>query len=278
MLIRLASLLASLTLAFFSLGTAAAADLVLEVIALRYRTVEQVLPVLQPLVAKPGTISGMQNRLVVRTTPANLSEIRRVLDAIDRQPRKLMITVRQDADAQRGAEGVEVAGTVRSGGARTGTTGALQGRAYSTQSLENDRTAQQVQVLEGSEAFIRVGLSVPVYDRRVVREVVGGRNVERSVDTIDYRDILTGFHVRPQVSGDIVTVEVSPQRDTPGQLGRGSANVHQLRTTVSGRLGEWLEIGGVVSGRSLESSGTVYRTDAARTENRRILLKVDEIP
>lgn len=263
-------------------GHAFAADLVLEVISLRYRTVEQVLPVVQPLVQKPETVSGFQNRLVVRATPATLSEIRRVLDAIDRMPRKLMITVRQDADAYRGAEGAEVSGAVTRRSARD-STGArtdarVEGRVYGTQSLDNDRNTQQVQVLEGNDAFIRIGVSVPVYDRRVVRDVVGGRYVERGVDAIDYRDILTGFHVRPRTSGDIVTVEISPQRDTPGDYGRGSVNVQQLGTTVSGRLGEWLEVGGIVSGRSSEASGTVYRTDAARTENRRVLLKVDAIP
>ena len=262
-------------------GPSFAADLVLEVIALRYRTVEQVLPVVQPLVEKPGTVSGFQNRLVVRATPANLGEIRRVLDAIDRMPRKLMITVRQDADAYRSMQGGEVSGAVTRRSTKAGssarTDARVEGRVYGTQSLDNDRSTQQVQVLEGNDAFIRIGVSVPVYDRRVVRDAVGGRSVERSVDTIEYQDILTGFHVRPRVSGDIVTVEISPQRDTPGEYGRGSMNVQQLGTIVSGRLGEWLELGGIVSGRSAESSGTVYRTDAARTDNRRVLLKVDEI-
>ena len=259
-----------------------AQDLIVEVISLRYRTVEQVLPVVQPLVEKPGTVSGFQNRLVVRATPGNLSEIRRVLDAIDRMPRKLMITVRQDADAYRGTEGAEASGVVTRRSPRDGsgarTDARVEGRVYSTQSLDNDRSTQQVQVLEGNDAFIRIGVSVPVYDRRVVRDVVGGRSVERSVDAIDYRDILTGFQVRPRVSGNIVTVEINPQRDTPGDYGRGSMNVQQLGTIVSGRLGEWLEVGGIVSGRSSESSGTVYRTDTQRTENRRVLLKVDEIP
>jgi hypothetical protein len=262
-------------------GRVLAADLVLEVISLRYRTVEQVLPVVQPLVEKPGTVSGFQDRLVVRATPANLSEIRRVLDSIDRMPRKLMITVRQDADAYRSAEGAEVSGTVTRRSARDSTSARtdarVEGRVYSTQSLDNDRNTQQVQVLEGNDAFIRIGVSVPVFDRRVVRDAAGGRYVERSVEAIDYRDILTGFHVRPRVSGNIVTVEVSPQRDTPGDYGRGSMNVQHLGTIVSGRLGEWLEIGGIVSGRSSESSGTSYRTDAARTDNRRVLLKVDEL-
>jgi hypothetical protein len=192
-----------------------------------------------------------------------------------------MITVRQDADAYRSSEGAEVSGAVTRRSTRDGTgtrtDGRAQARVYSTQSLDNDRNTQQVQVLEGNDAFIRMGVSVPVYDGRVVRDVVGGRSVERRVDAIDYRDILTGFRVRPRVSGDMVTVEVSPQRDTPGDYGRGSMNVQQLDTIVSGRLGEWLEIGGIVSGRSSESSGTGYRTDAARTENRRVLLKVDEL-
>lgn len=250
---------------FFAWAQALAADLILEVIALRYRTVEQVLPVVQPLVPKPGTVSGMQNRLIVRTTASNLAEIRRVLEAIDREPRRLLITVRQDADASLGAAGARLSGDRPSV------------HVHGTRALENDRSSQQLQVLEGNEAFIQVGRSVPVPVHRIVREAVGGRVIERRVDAIEYRDILSGFHVRPRVSGDLVTVEVAPQRDTPAHLGPGSMNVQRASTTVSGRLGEWIELGGVVSGRARESSGTVYRTDAAATETRQILIRIDEI-
>jgi hypothetical protein len=46
---------------------------VLEVIELNYRNAEQVIPMLSA--AGPGgTISGMQNRIVVRTTPQNLAD------------------------------------------------------------------------------------------------------------------------------------------------------------------------------------------------------------
>ena len=156
--------------------------------------------------------------------------------------------------------------------------GRTEQRVYSTQTMDNDRSTQQVQVLEGNEAFIRIGRSVPVFDRRGVWDGVGGRAVERGVDAIDYRDILTGFHARPRVAGEIVTVEISPQRDTPARGPSGSMNVQQLSTTVSGRLGEWIELGGVVTGRAFEATGTTYRTDAARTDHRRILLRVEEIP
>jgi len=271
-----------------------AAELILEVVQLRYRTVEQVLPVIQPLVPKPGTVSGMQSNLIVRTTPANFAEVRRVLDAIDRQPRRLMVTVRQDADARRAAGGAELSGSIGTSRARVDVPGSrdsqgltieggrgddrARARVYSSQSLDNDRTAQQVQVLEGNEAYIRVGQSVPVPNRTVTRSVIGGRVVEHSVDAVDYRDALTGFHVRPRLAGDIVTLEVSPQRDTLGNQGRGSINVQRVATTVSGRLGEWMEIGGIVSGRSFEESGYAHRTTTATGDNRRVLIKVDELP
>jgi hypothetical protein len=38
-----------------------------------------------------------------------------------------------------------------------------------------------------------------------------------------------------------------------------------------------MEIGGNVSGRAFQGSGTAYRTTTAIGDNRRVLLKVDEI-
>jgi type II secretory pathway component GspD/PulD (secretin) len=235
----------------------------------------------------------MHGNLIVRTTAANLVEIRRVLAAIDREPRRLMITVRQDADMNRADVGAEIAGSVSSGNARVIVPGGrdahgasvqmgrgddrMQARVYSSQALQNDRTTQQIQVLEGSEAFIHVGRSVPVPRSSSVLDVVGGRAFESRVDTLEYRDILKGFYVRARLSGNHVTLDVSAQRDTPGNQGRGSMNVQRLTTTVSERLGEWMEIGGIVSGRAFQGSGTAYRTTTAIGDNHRVLLKVDEI-
>ena len=63
----------------------------LEIIPLRHRTVEQVLPVLQPLVEPGGTLSGSRGQLIVRASPGNLAEIRRALDAIDRVDQRLQV-------------------------------------------------------------------------------------------------------------------------------------------------------------------------------------------
>ena len=265
-------------------SVARAADLAMEVISLKYRPAEQVLPVIQPLVPQPGTVTGLGSTLVVRTTPANLRDIKRTLAALDRAPRRLLITVRQDADRAETRTTAGASGAFQT--SRPGTSagqgadrpsGNLSARAYSTQSARNDRHTQQVQVTEGNVATINVGYSVPVVVRGAVRDSHGGRMVERWVETVEYRDILSGFSVRPQLAGDTVTLQVDPQHDTPGRYGRGSSEVQRVATTVSGRLGEWIDLGGIVRGQAFESDAATYRTNAASGDNRRILVRVEAL-
>jgi len=247
----------ALCLFFLLPNTPAQAQMtVLEVITLKYRTAEQVIPVLAPLIPKPGTISGLQQQLIVRTTPANLADIKQVLTTLDAAPRRLLITVRQD-------------------------TALDSGRAETTRSLDSDLNTQSLQVLEGNSAFIRIGQSVPLPQHQVVRTIVNGRMVERMVSAAEYRDVLTGFHARPRLAGDRVTLEISSRRDTlsgPEQtLPDGSVNVQRIATTVSGRLGEWMEIAGLAQGISNQQSVILGSTRENSADNRRILIRVDEI-
>ena len=234
----------------------------------------------------------------MRTTPANLAEIRKVLATLDAAPRQLMITVRQDALIDRERTQAEVSGRVTSGGAevaipasgnaRGGTVevqsgnDVLRGRIdSSTRALDADRNTQSVRVLEGSSAFIRAGQSIPVPQRQVARTLVNGQVVERFGNGVEYRDVTTGFYVVPRLAGDRVTLEINPQRDTlanPEQnLPRGSVNIQQAATTVSGRLGEWIEVGGIVQGVTNQQTAVLGSTRELSRDNRQILLKVDEI-
>ncbi|MBL8540456.1 MAG: hypothetical protein JNK68_08795, partial [Betaproteobacteria bacterium] len=98
-----------------SAAIAMAQQSVLEVITLRYRTADQVIPLLEPFVDRDGSINGMQNQLIIRTSPANLAEIRKILDQVDARPRQLLITVRQDVDLATAQREAEVSGRVSVG-------------------------------------------------------------------------------------------------------------------------------------------------------------------
>lgn len=270
-----------------------------EVIQLRYRTADQVIPVIQPLLGRDGSVSGFQGQLIVRASPENVAEVRRVLEQIDKAPRRLMVTVRQETDAERRRREAEVSGSIGNDNVRVTVPGSgsrhergvprggsitiqegddrLRGRVIDSRSVESDHNAQTVQVLEGNSAYIYVGQSVPVPGREVRRTVVGGQIVDQVVDTVEYRDVKSGFYVRPRLSGDTVTVEINPQRESLDRSRRGAVNVQQVVTTVSGRLGEWIVIGGVDLDRDSSQSVLLGRSSRSEMENRRVVIKVDEL-
>jgi len=82
--------------------------------------------------------------------------------------------------------------------------------------------------------------------------------------------------VTPRVSGDRVTLDITTQRDVPGRR-PGAVDMQRVAATVSGRLGEWLEVAGISEERSTERDALLGRAGASRSEKRSVLLKVDEV-
>ena len=66
----------------------AIAENALEIITLRHRTAEQVLPGLRPLLEAGATLSGQGNQLFVRTSAANLTDLKLALDVLDAPQRR----------------------------------------------------------------------------------------------------------------------------------------------------------------------------------------------
>lgn len=214
----------------------------LEIISLRHRTADQVLPALRPLMEPGGTLTGQGTQLIVRTSPANLAELRQALEAIDRPSRRLQILVRYGDATQRESRDVGV--TVNRNRVE------IQGADRHTAS--NERVDQRIQVLEGGRAFIASGRSTPVLDGSVVRDTV------------------TGFEAVPRLVGDRVQVELVQRRDS---LERQSG----LSTSVSARLGEWFEVGSAIGDAARRDRGILAEHSTRGAESRRVWLKVEEL-
>lgn len=256
-----------------------AAESAVEIMPLRHLTVEQAITLVKPFIEKEGALSGWNNQLVVRTTPNNLVQIKDILLALDVAPRRLLVTVKQNARDEQARNEAAVQGQIRSGDVRvsTGRKGPVAREGVEVHITHGDRTAhdnntQQVQVLEGSAAFIQIGLSIPV----VERSVHGNGPDQRVYNTITYKDVTTGFSVLPRVSGGTVTLDISPQHAVPSMQGGGSIDIAQMRTTVSGKLGEWIDIGDAVREQSSDSSEILSSTRSLRNEDRHVSIKVEE--
>jgi type II secretory pathway component GspD/PulD (secretin) len=228
-----------------SLAASALAQGTLEVIPLRHRTADQVIPILRPLVEPGGALSGQFNQLIVRTSPANLEQIRQALEAIDRPARRLMISVRFDSAQDRTAGGIQTDARISNRGSSADL------RMQDSRSSADERVDQRMQVLEGGQAYISTGES------RV------------------YGQAGTGFAVLPRISGSNVVLEIGAQQEA---FTRGGAIQGQRAVSmVSGRLGEWIELGGASSASMRSGSGILSTTERSATGDSRIWVKVEEI-
>lgn len=243
----------------------------LEIITLKHRRAEQLLPQLIFFVESGGAISGMNNTLFLRASKENQAEILKLVEALDTPLRRLMIQVRQEGESHSEAGGADVAGRVILGGGAP----AVQGSAGLYQRERNSRrtASQQVQTLEGERASIMSGQSLVLPMRQLIVTPAG---VVVAQNIVQY-DLGTGFVAVPRLNGDQVTLEISPFDDTAGRL-PGSVNVQRLVTTVSGRLGEWMALGGSgIDTNDTQREIAGYGVKSA-SRQRRLLLKVDELP
>jgi len=279
-------------LAWMVLSPVVADPMVTEVVPLGFRTLEEIVPVLRPLVPAPGTLTGMQNRLVIRTTPENLDEIKAVLASLDRPPRRLLISVKQDRLENQRGYGAKITGSYSAGDVTISSGrrhSAGPGLEVDSQDEDGHRVGvslhqhtfrksdtgmQQVQTLEGREAYIRTGTSVPVRERSIAAGPGGAARQE----TVRFRNITSGFYAVPRVNGDRVTLEIRPHsmRLTSGES--GIVDVQEADTVVSGRLGEWIQVGAATSETDRRGSGITYSTNRTGESRGVILVKVDMLP
>jgi hypothetical protein len=266
------------------LATAALADDTrIELIELQGRSAEELIPLLQPVVAPDGALSGSGYRLIVRATPAQLADIHRLLAELDQPPQRLLLTVQMGelSQADRREQQLQLrqqgtAGSISVGGGTKGNDGLLierrdgqdsaAVRLHSTHSLRDAANRQQVQAVAGQPAFIATGSERPYPSQ--VESWRGPRGGRSGAVSMEYKQAVSGFYAVARLRGDQVVVQISPQREAFDERDQGTVNSQRIITTVSGPLDSWLALGGSgtsvyqqhgATGRSLSTQGLASR-------------------
>ena len=245
---------------------ARADDLVLEVIPLQHRSADELLPLIRDFLAKDGVIKAADAKLIIRTHPANLKELRSLIAKLDIPLRRLLITVKQlsgEAARQAGA-------TVKDHAAESGV------RVWQTETRDDADRVQQVEVLENGEASIDMGRQIPISDFAVTQSQSGTLMEQKT----RYIGATTGFYARPRLNGDTVSIDIMPYQTTQsGTASPPEFNTQALHTTVSGKLGEWIIIGASSTNTVEQNDNAMEYSTAQRGElDRRILLRVSVAP
>src|SRR4030095_16850874 len=101
-------------------------------------------------------LTGQDYKLFVRTSPANLTQLRAALAQLDRRPNQLLVSVRRSTQQEIEREGAAVSGTLSSRGADVS--------VHATDANARDRSdgVASVQVIAGSSALISSGSDLPI--------------------------------------------------------------------------------------------------------------------
>lgn len=253
----------------------------LQLIELRHRLAEEIVPVVQPLLEPGGVLTGADRVLFVNTSPANLEQIRQAVERLDRRPRQLMITVGQGTVTRE--EGTDLRGTATlgSGDAQVGVNappGGDSGVAVAVRSgsqRANLQNTSSIRTLDGAETYIALGQLVPL----TTTQVVAGQRRPLVYTSTEYRDVSTGFYATVRLHGEAVTLEVSPrQQRLRGAAGAPVVETAGLVSTVSGPLGEWIPLGAVQEAGSGDTNGLLVWGRRSAESQYSAWVKVDEVP
>ena len=264
----------------------------IKIIDLQSRPASELIPTLRPMLEPGGAITGTGFQLIIRTSPENLKQLQAAIAKLDDAPKQLLITVRQGGDDRHLKSEGSISGSYKSGsgnisigsdtpGNESGATlgsrskkGHITARVYGTDRQNREALSHSVRTQDGEWATIYAGQSVP-YPTQSIVQTPYGASVQQG---IEYKEVTSGFEVRPRLNDEQVIMEIRPFYNKLSRKGAGIIDTQSASTTVSGRLGQWIEIGGTGHQEQRHGQGMTYSTRRKDQETRRIFLKVELLP
>jgi len=262
------------------------AQMQIETISLQSRPATEVIEILRPMVQPGGSITGTGYKLIIKSTPENIEQIKSLLADIDNPPLQLLISVSMDkqtiSTGRQRSQRVVVQGdkghvTVGESDKQTGggqvqyDSGRIKydARLFEQRNRQDAPAVQQVRVTEGLWANIGSGQAIPITTRQ--------RNADGTVtETTTYENVTTGFQVMPRVNGDMVSLSIRPQQQSVSSQGGGVYNTTGMETTVTGKLNEWIKLGGVMNQANTSQRGLTYSTHVRDADLSLMWVKVEK--
>lgn len=220
-----------------------------KIVTLQHRFASDLLPVISPMVGADGTATGINNQLILRAAPQRMRDIEAIISTLDIERVNRKITVKSSIGRQSQQQSVDASGAVKVGKVTVSNnknaapnTGRIEAESNNSDINQNNR--QFINVLDGERAFIKVGQIVPFSQEWVS---ITRRYVQIDTTT-DWREITTGFAVRPRIIGSAnskqIELEITPRIAKLNS--NGFVDFEELKTTVRVNLGDWVDIGGTM--------------------------------
>ncbi|MFO7707823.1 MAG: secretin N-terminal domain-containing protein [Desulfobacterales bacterium] len=233
-----------------ALIAAGSADAAVQVIAVKYRSAAELVPIVRTLLSADGKVSADErtNSLIIVDSEEAIARVMHSLAAIDTLPRQVTVRVRFQESAERdersASAGVRVSG--ESGSVSAGRPprdrDGVEVRVQDRTQRSSGSSEQFISTLSGSWAFISVGREVPYTAR-------WAEICRRHGQTVVFHRMETGFEVKVVLQGALAEVEIVPRISGTSAGGRpGEVRFTEASTRVQVPTGRWISIGGSEQG------------------------------
>jgi len=245
-----------------------------KIITLQHRFAADLLPIISPMVGEDGTATGMDNQLILRASPERMREIEQSVTQLDVARVNRRITVKTSNNMQNQQESAEASGNVKIGNATISNDRRIPPNSGRVEIKSNNNRISQnsnqfINVIDGEQAFIRVGKIIPFTNEwiTITRRYT---HIER---TTDWHEISTGFAVRPHTIGNQVELEIMPRIAKPNS--QGYIDFEELSTIMHVPLGSWVDLGGTMQTNDEVSRKIFGLQQSSTQQNSSLMVKVD---
>lgn len=221
-------------------------------IPLHYKTAQEVIAVIQPILPSDSAVNGKGQTLIVRSTPEGHKKIRSLLKAIDKMPKTVIISV------WHAAKGINVQHKKL-----------LRNiKVYQTTSHDDTSNVQRLRVMTGAMAFISTSQEIP----ELYAVDVGHKSI---VAGVGHREIRKGLYVMPQLLKESAQLTLYNQRQYLNRFGQNTVDTKAMGTKVIVPLGEWVQLSSLVTESPRDERINVYETEDRMSYKSSLYIKVE---
>ncbi|WP_232415555.1 secretin N-terminal domain-containing protein [Methylotenera versatilis] len=245
-----------------------------KIITLQHRFASDLLPTITPMVGADGTATGMQNQLILRASSERMRNIEAMIETLDTERVNRRITVSNSNNIDSQLDRTEASGTIRRGNViisndrrAAPNTGRIDIERSTSNTSRNNN--QFINVVDGERAYISNGQIVPF-----TQEWISLSKRYIQIDRLtDWREVTTGFAVRPRTIGNQVELEITPRIARLNN--QGFIDFESLTTTIRVGLGDWVNIGGTMQNNDEISRKILGLQSTSNSQNSNINIKVE---
>ena len=227
------------------------------VIHLKYRPANEIVRIVKPQLGPEESITGKGFVVILTAASENAARLEQIIRTLDKPSRQLLITVVQGENARQALASVDVSGNVSIGdnasvefGRNPQPENTVSVKGEGSESKQLDADIQRLRIQEGRAALLVIDQSMPVTARNIDPRL-GNRQVV-------FQKVRTGFWVTARLTGNRYVLDIVSQRESAASAGSGVVATQQIQTQVTGQLGKWMDIGGVLGVSRHSESGFVY--------------------